>query len=123
MRTIIAMVAVLAAVAAMFLVARSPGASPAVPEAEITRIQAEVMATTDALAESWNAYDADAFLSVFHPEKVSYAWGARVWKDHEALGDQWRKVWENGDSLRVSWVNRTVRVLTDSVASFQGAPT
>lgn len=121
MRALIAGVAVLAALAAMFLVARSPGAPPGVPEAEIARIQTEVMATTDAFAESWNAHDVDGFLSIFHPEKVSHAWGARVWKDHDALADQWREVWQTSDSLRVSWVNRTVRVLTDAVASFQGS--
>jgi len=121
MKTTAAVVVAIIAVLALLYVATAPAAPPEMTEAEIAQIEAEVTATTDALAASWNAYDVEAFMSIFHPEKVSFAWGARVWKDHGALGDEWRTVWETGDSLRVTWTDRTVTVLTDGVAAFQGS--
>ncbi len=111
----------LAAVALLTIPAACQAPPTEMTEAEIAQIEAEVMATSDRLIDSWNAYDAEAFFGVYHPEKVSFAWGARVWKDHEALSDGWREVWSSGDSISVSWVERTVQVLDDEAAIFQGS--
>jgi len=110
-----------AVVALFLLIAASTTTRPGITEVEQAQIEAEVMATSDVLADSWNTNDLEAFYSVFHPEKISHAWGSRVWKDHSAFADEWRSVWETGDSVRISWTDRSVQVLSAEAAMFQGS--
>lgn len=90
-------------------------------EAEIAQIEAEVMEAADLLITGWNGNDLDLFLTMFHPTKVSHAWGSRVYKNHGELSQQWMSAWETGDSVRISWTTRDVQVLTDQAAMFQGS--
>jgi len=111
----------LIAVAGLVLLVGCQAPPADMTEAEIAQIEAEVMEASDYLIDGWNAHDAETFLTMFHPTKVSHAWGGRVWTNHSELSEEWVSVMETTDSVKISWTDRNVRVLTDQTAMFQGS--
>lgn len=107
--------------ALLSLVVACQAPSAEMTEAEMAEIEAGVLEATDLLVNGWNTNDVELFLTMFHPTKVSHAWGSRVYDNHDELSDEWLSVWETGDSVRISWTARDVQVLNDQAAMFQGS--
>jgi hypothetical protein len=121
MKKTAAVIAAIVAVLALLFIATEQTAPPEMTEAEVAQIEAEVFVASDYLVDGWNAHDAETFLAMFHPNKVSHAWGGRIWTDHDELSEEWAAVMETTDSVGISWTDRNVRVVTDQVAMFQGS--
>ena len=121
MKALLAILALLVVLGLGWFLYSSPTAPAEMTEAEIAEIQAEVMEAADLLITGWNTNDVELFLTMFHPNKVSHAWGSQVYDNHDELSEQWLSVWETGDSVRISWTARDVQVLTDQAAMFQGS--
>jgi len=109
----------LTAFAVPLLVAACQAAPPEMTEAEYDRIVTSVMDTTDEMMDAWNAYDLDAALSFFHPEKTSFAWANAIY-DFDGLKQRWAEVWATGDGQQASWTGRNVEVLSENAVMFQG---
>lgn len=108
------------AAAVLLLVAACQTAPPEMTEAEYDQIVTSVMDTTDEMMAAWNAYDLDATLSFFHPEKTSFAWASAIY-DFDGLKTRWAEVWATGDGQEVSWTSRKIEVLSEDAVLLQGS--
>ena len=111
----------LAAFAALFLFAACQAPpTDEMTEADYDQIVTSVMDRTDEMMAAWNAYDLDAAMSFFDPDKTSFAWGSTIY-DFNSLKQHWGEIWAAGDRQEVSWTGRNIEVLSESAVLFQGS--
>jgi len=110
----------IAALAVLLLVTGCQASPPEMTEAEYNQVVTSVMDATDEMMDAWNAFDLEACLSFFHPEKTSFAWGSNIY-DFDGLRQRWGEIWATADGQEASWTGRKIEVLSEDAVLFQGS--
>jgi len=110
----------LAAIPLVMFVTACQAPRPEMTEAEYDGIVTAVVDVTDAMTDAWNAFDVDASMSFFHPEKTSFAWGSTVY-DFAGLRERWTEIWATANGQETSWTGRKIEVLSENAVLFQGS--
>lgn len=120
MKALIAVVAVLAAVAALFYSASSPAPPTGMTEAERSRIEEEVMALADQWHEAVQRHDADAVGGLFDRATAHATDGSNYYSDWDSFLAHNRELFAAWESTDTEWINKRIDVLGPDAAFFVG---
>jgi hypothetical protein len=124
MKAIVAVLAALVALGALFYFYTAPTTAPAeMTEAEIAQIEAEVLEWAEAFMDGWEAGTPDARceanLALVHPDHVTYLTGGAPQRKADWF-DYCMGVHENWASFTGDWTETSVRVISPDAAVFLG---
>ena len=89
-------------------------------DAEKAQIESEIGQITDSLMATWNAMDTDAYMAFYSPTRISVAWGGTIHRDIPSLRERQENWFAARESWVGEWIEKTVEVLAQDAAVFQG---
>jgi hypothetical protein len=109
----------LAASTVLLFVAACQTAPPALTEAEVAQVEAEVTGMANRLMDLWNTGDWETHLSLYDSEALNVLWGPTVLDTHESFA-RFMGFVEDYPGWDGAWDDIFVKVLGPNSALFRG---